>query len=541
MLDYSYDRYCADIDADGLEATWNRILRYVLDHGETEFLTAANFGLLYEAGLSRVNPSAKRRCGQFYTPSDVARVMAEWFDRIADGDVREVVCDVACGTGNLVLAYLDFIGRERATDLLLSGRVHLYDCDSLALSICVASILVRYGCFLQPCINVHPVDFLDSGVALPPRAKVLSNPPYGRIVAVPPTWRRTNVVTETHDLYAAFMEKILLEADGAVLVTPHSFIGGARFLPIRRLMSKSRVGGCATNGFVVSFDNIPTSVFGGARNHFLANENPVAVRAAITVVENRRNEGCGFRLSPLIRFRAAERERMFNCAVLESMLGAERQTVTKTNTRFAKVDNRLESVFSVWRQCSKVFGEMLSVREDAPYRLFVPTVCRYFTAATVRPLDRHGVHVLRFDDETSLDYAYCLFNSSFAYWFWCVYDGGITYPLSLLREMPIFLDRASAEDRAFFHDMRMKMSAMEGDCIVRKRNVGVQENVRFPTDCRDALNRRLLAVLMPSLGGGAQDAACLFDCLHANSTLSGKTLTLEKESENTPLTWRKEK
>ena len=165
---------------------------------------------------------------------------------------------------------------------------------------------------------------------------------------------------------------------------------------------------------------------------------------------------------------------------------------------------------------------MLSVREDAPHRLFMPTVCRYFTAATMRPLDRHGVHILRFGDETALDYAYCLLNSSFAYWFWRIYDGGITYPLSLLREMPIFLDRASAEDRAFFHEMRMKMSAMESDCIVRKRNVGVQENVRFPPGCRDALNRRLLAVLMPSFrDGGVQDAARVFDCVHANSTPFG--------------------
>lgn len=522
MFDYSYERYCADVDADGLEKTWNRIIRHVLDHGETDFLSVENFGPLYEAGLARMNPDDKRRCGQFYTPPDVARIMAEWFDRIADGDVCETVCDVACGTGSLILAYLDFIGRERATVLLLSGNVHLYDSDGLALSICVASILARYGRSLRPCVNAHRVDFMDSAVSLPSHAKVLSNPPYGRIAAIPPTWPQTEAVVGTRDLYAAFMEKILLSADGAVLITPHSFIGGTRFLPIRRLMSRPRSDGRRTNGFVVSFDNIPTSIFGGARSRFLANEKPIAVRAAITVVENRQTRGDGFRLSPLIRFRAAERRRTLTCAALESLLGTERQTVTETNPRFAQVGNNLESLFSVWRKCPQDFGEMLSVREDAPSRLFMPTVCRYFTAATMRPLDRHGVHVLRFDDETALDYAYCLLNSSFAYWFWRIYDGGITYPLSLLREMPVFLDRASAEDRAFFHEMRMKMSAMEGDCIVRKRNIGVQENVRFPPGCRDALNRRLLAVLMPSFrDGGVQDAARVFDCVHANSTPFG--------------------
>ncbi len=520
MLDYSYDRYCADVDADGLETTWNRIIRHVLDHGETDFLTVENFGPLYEAGLARVNPSAKRRRGQFYTPPDVARVMAEWFDRVVSASPCEAVCDVACGTGNLILAYLGFIGRERATALLASGRVHLYDSDALALAVCVASLLARYGRSLQPCVNAHHVDFMASDVALPPHAKVLSNPPYGRLAAIPSTWPQTEAVIRTHDLYAAFMEKILLDADGAVLVTPHSFIGGARFLPVRRLMSKPRSDGRATNGFVVSFDNIPTSVFGGARSRFLANEKPIAVRAAITVVENRPAEGSGFRLSPLIRFRAAERGRTLTCAALESMLGAERQTVTDWEPRFAQVDNRLEAVFSAWRQCPRIFGGLLSARGDAPHRLFMPTVCRYFTAATVRPLDRHGVHVLRFADETAFDYAYCLLNSSFAYWFWRIYDGGITYPLSLLREMPIFLDRASAEDRAFFHAMRLKMSAMEGDCIVRKRNVGVQENVRFPPDFRDALNRRLLAILLTSRADfcGAS-AARIFDCVHANSSL----------------------
>ena len=50
-----------------------------------------------------------------------------------------------------------------------------------------------------------------------------------------------------------------------------------------------------------------------------------------------------------------------------------------------------------------------------------------------------------------------MINSSFAYWWWRIYDGGITYPVSLLNAMPIPLNLLSADDEKFFKTTAEKL------------------------------------------------------------------------------------
>jgi len=129
-------------------------------------------------------------------------------------------------------------------------------------------------------------------------------------------------------------------------------------------------------------------------------------------------------------------------------------------------------------------------------------------------LNRKGSITLSFDDKEKYDYVYCLINSSFAYFHWRLYDGGITYPKNLLLDMPVFFSELSAADKDFFRRMREQMSAAANGFTVTKNNVGVQENIKFPKAYRDRLNEKLLAII------GAQQGIAVFDSVHSCSAFS---------------------
>ena len=110
-------------------------------------------------------------------------------------------------------------------------------------------------------------------------------------------------------------------------------------------------------------------------------------------------------------------------------------------------------------------------------------------------------------------YFYCLANSSFAYWHWRLYDGGITYSRGLIEALPVFYDICSDEDKAFFRRMEEEMTLREKEFIIKKNNVGVQENIKFPREFRDRINKRFLEIL------GRNENAEVFDILHSNKAL----------------------
>lgn len=503
---YGRERYLHDVAELGLSETWNRICRWTLANGDgaNPFLSVDGFGELYEEGLALRDKNGKKTAGQYYTPPDVADVMAEWFDGL-DG---ENVCDVGCGVGNLTLAYFRRIGNDRAKDVLKRGLLYLYDIDETALTICMTTVAVKYG---RECIDgMHAFlcDFLDGRVTLPKNCKVISNPPYAAVKDIPKEWLRTDVVESSKELYAAFLEKTLIQSRASVVITPYSFIGGAKFLPLRRVMN----GRC---GFVVSFDNVPGAIFSG-RKHGTFNSNlGNSVRAAITVAEGGKR-GKGFRFSPLIRFKGRERKELLTCGRLEAFVGRRRQTVTPARTMFAKCDRRLEHILEAWEGKSRMtLGNLVS--ENGAYSLYVPNSCRYFTTAVDVPLSRKGQMSLRFRDEDAFRYVMAMVNSSFAYWHWRLYDGGITYPSGLLMRMPVFMDSLSRDDLDFCRRIGREMMDAARSFVVVKANVGMQENVKFPQTYRDRLNRRLLDAL------GVDDDVSVFDIVHSNTALEVST------------------
>lgn len=503
---YSADDYLRDVREEGIEATWDSIIGLLGRHPDDmpPLLSTGNLGELYEMGLAETDKIAKKELGKYYTPADVAAVMSEWLDGI---DLPEVA-DVACGTGNLILAYLSRIGGERASDLLSGSHVWLYDADPLALRIAVAIIGTRYGREASAGIHAVAGDFLSAGTPLPAGCKVISNPPYYKIREFGGDWDVTPAMRQCKDLYGAFLEKIWRQSEGSVVICPYSFLGSSKFSLLREQME-------GRSGHVVSFDNIPGHVFTG-RKHGIFNTNKSnSVRAAIAVTHpagQGDGEDAGYRISPLIRFSTGERDRLMRAGTLEELLPDGAAEAGPLG--FPKCMPGLEGVLEAWQEsATETFGKVVSPRPTRERSLCVPTTCRYFLSGTARDLDRTGKRLWWLVDDTDFDYAYAMLNSSFAYWHWRLYDGGINYAVGLLQAMPSFSGIFRSDDglATRLREIVSEMVSREDDFLVYKLNAGAaQENVKFPIEYRDRLNR----ILLDALGQG-EVSERMFDRVHA--------------------------
>lgn len=496
---YNLETYQSDVLNKGLKQTWRDIIWYVLN-GEikNDFISWNHFAELYEIGLALRDKQAKKESGQYYTPDDVAMVMSDWFESL----VGDNVCDVACGTGKLILTYLDTIGERKAIELIRSGKLYLYDSDETALSICKTVLLLKYGKQLEPYIHAIHCDFLSKTINLPDNCKVISNPPYATVNVINSDWSKTNVATHTKELYSMFMEKIIKQSTSSVIITPYSFIGGSKFYSLRKIMNNY-------NGFIVAFDNVPGNIFCG-RKHGIFNTNTAnSVRATITVVENKR-EHKGFRVTPLIRFKNEERSKLLKTDVLETFINDKYQIVNEETPMYYKCSKELNDILDTWkRESSKCLGDYVS--QEAKNVISMPNTCRYFTTASNGLLHRNGQIILNVENEDVFNYLYCLINSSFAYWYWRLYDGGITYSRKLLLSMPVFYDKLSADDKVFFRNIATEMMGRSKQYSITKNNVGIQENIKFPKIYRNAINDRLLKIL-----GCEYVGYSIFDAIHKN-------------------------
>ncbi len=155
--DYNLEKYKNDIIEQGIESTWTQICNFVLQNPKnlSIFLHPKNFAELYEIGLALQDKNLKKQSGQYYTPKDVLIIMSTWLLH----QNGENICDVGCGTGNLILTYLELLGKNKTIKLIKEGRLHLYDFDKIALLICRTSIAFLYGTELFYHINSHHCDF----------------------------------------------------------------------------------------------------------------------------------------------------------------------------------------------------------------------------------------------------------------------------------------------------------------------------------------------------------------------------------------------
>lgn len=475
---YELGKYKKQIDDYGFETTWNALLAHRLANpADSELLEVANFGELYEIGLAHIDKDKKKKLGKYFTPDDVSRLMATWLSELSGSNV----CDVGCGSGNLILSYLDVIGEEAAIELIKGGNVYLYDVDELALRISAYSIGITYGLEYIRYINTYVGDFLDQDIMLPEDSKVISNPPYYKIDEFGDDWIMTDNIKKSKDFYSAIMEKVIKGSRSSVLITPYSFIGGGKFYPLRKFLNDY-------SGFIVSFDNVPGSIFSGKKHGIFNTNTANSVRAAITVSE-RVEDDRGYKVSSLVRFKNVERKRLLQGDVLEDVLPVNRQLVDDNNKTYYKVFKEHEGLFKLWRDSSnKTLGD-IRVKEETEFKIIMPNSCRYYTVGAIKDLDRNGKHELYFSNEEDMNLVYALINSSFVYWYWRMYDGGITYPVGLLNSVPIFFEILSEEDKAEINKIVDELKSVEKDYLVYKKNAGkAQENIKFPTFYRDRLN-----------------------------------------------------
>lgn len=479
--DYSKEQYISDLDRFPLEMIWGAILSFLRTNGETDFLKVDSLGDLYELGLSVKDKFSKKESGVYYTPKDVSDLMADFYmDFLVYG---ANICDVCAGTGNLIMSVLARMNPRQRTKYLKEGRIYLYDNDPLALKIAVNRIGFTYGYqYIYP-LHVITGDFLDTAVALPEHSVVISNPPYSRISNVQETWEQTPLMRASKEYYGVFMEKCIKQAQAFVFITPYSFIHGTKFFELRKLLND-------TCSHVFAFDNVPGNIFNGKKHGIFNSNNANATRAAITVSDMRKSDGV--MVTPMIRFLTAERSKILSRPLLEKLFeGNVYQRVSEENTLYFKCFPEYLDTFMKWRSFEQKFGDLLS-KEPTPHRLDMPTTCRYFTAATMRTLRRDGKYVLYFKSEDMKYYAYILLNSSFAYWYWRIYDGSISFTQSLLETMPVNFDTLDEDALYRIRNMGNSLARGEVSHMVFKKNASkIQQNVKFSDVQRDILNEML--------------------------------------------------
>ncbi len=500
MTKYLINDYIKDIDKKGLKKTWHTILsKTMAKEIDTELFNIDNYGELYEIGLEHENKIDKKEMGKYYTPKDVALVMSRWLEPLEG----ENICDVGCGVGNLILSYLEVIGKEKAYNLINNGNLYLYDMDDIALEICRYSIAMKYGKELLKRIKVKHCDFLSQKIRLPKESKVISNPPYYKITNFSDDWKITKVIIDSKELYSAFIEKIIKQSKSSVIITPYSFIGSGKFYSLRQIMNNY-------NGFVVSFDNVPGNIFNGRKYGIFNSNKGNSVRAAITVVENKKDVK-GFRFTPLIRFKTEERSRMLKNDYLYSLLNDRYQIITSKRRNYYKCHKDLLKVLDSWEALSEQkMGNII----DSKYgkEIYVPTTCRYFTVGSKKELIRDGKRIIHIPDDEKYNYVYCMLNSTFAYWYWRLYDGGINCPLTIINSIPIFYDKLTKFQKEEINKIAEEMQENENKYLVYKMNAGKsQENIKFPIEYRNRINKVFFDAL------GIKKDISIFNKVHSSS------------------------
>lgn len=478
LNNYTLENYIKDIDTNGLKSTWHTILSETLNNNfKSDIFNVDNYGELYEIGLEHVNKISKKEMGKYYTPKDVAVIMSNWLKPLKG----EKICDVGCGVGNLILNYLEVIEKDKAVELLNNKLIYIYDMDEVALEICKYSIAIKYGKEYLNKINAKCCDFLNRSIKLPKNSKVISNPPYYKISCIGENWDMTKILNDSKELYSVFMEKIISQSVASVIITPYSYIGSTKFYSLRKFMNNY-------NGFVVSFDNVPGNIFNG-RKHGIFNSNKGnSVRAAITVVENKDNIK-GFKFSPLIRFKTDERNRMLNNNYLYSLINDRYQQVSANKKAYYKCHIDLLNLLDKWELMSnEKMGNFID--SNGKYKIYVPTTCRYFTVGAKKNLSRDGKRIIKIRDKNKYNYVYCMLNSSFAYWYWRLYDGGINCPLTIINSIPVFYDILNKNQKDRIDKIAEEMQSKEQKYLVYKMNAGrQQENIKFPIKYRNEINK----------------------------------------------------
>ena len=438
-------------------------------HNPLDGLTIGEVGVCYEALMAMTDSTNRKAAGQYFTPDDAARFMAQRSEAFPEGTWM----DPCCGVGNLSWHLAD-VQEDPATfvrDLLV-----LVDIDKTALLSAVA--LIGADHLAQGDVEgLHALrdrakvrDFLGSA-ALPAHDYVIVNPPYAR--AVPKPGLKTQA---TREYFAYFLERVANQSKGFIAVTPASYLSAPKFRVLRRLLEDETRG-----GRVFVFDNVPDTLFRGYKFGSSNTSNTNFVRAAITVCSPADTQ---WQVTPIIRWRSANRPRIFGLA---PELLAPRQIGPAGE--WVKLPAGLEDVWQHLSTAPRVLKDLL-VSHETPHSLTVGLTPRYYISASYQDLERGSKATLYFSTEEDRDRAAVILNSSVPYMWWRGLDGGVTLPRRVLYGTPI---PEFTADETVIADLTRELRETEADSITTKLNAGlVNQNVKRAKDLVARLNEAVL-------------------------------------------------
>lgn len=425
-------------------------------------LTIGEVSVCYEALLSELDRDHRKSSGQFFTPDDAAKFMAQQSTSFGAG----VWLDPCCGVGNLAW---HLAGVQNEPSEFVRDHLVLIDRDETALKSAIALIAADYAAegdqegVRMLAEKAVPRDFL-ARPALPAHDFMILNPPYARA--------DEKVGYETarcRDLFAYFMERVAKTSHGYIAVTPASYLSAPKFQSLRDVIDRESGG-----GDVYVFDNVPDTLFRGYKFGSNNTSKTNFVRAAVTVCKPQPD---GWRVTPIIRWQAAARATMFEeCS---SLLAPRR---LGPHGEWAKLGPGLETVWDALLLEPRTIRDLVT-SETTEYTLDVGLTPRYYISATHRRLDRGSKATLFFRSAEDRDRAAVVLNSSVPYLWWRALDGGVTLPRRVLMSVPVpcieKLDPRLLE----------RLRASEEENLVIKLNAGREnENVKHPEELVQALN-----------------------------------------------------
>jgi tRNA1(Val) A37 N6-methylase TrmN6 len=431
-----------------------------------ENIDIVEIGTLYEYSLAAENYGDKKQNGQYFTPKDISKLLANYSKRFSEGKWY----DPCCGVGNLSWFLVNIQNNKES---FLKNNLVLSDKDTLALLIARVFFTLSFqnkdtDLFNTIKDNFVEFDFLSVSQnelfntldKIPNHDYVIVNPPYCNIHED----NRFETAKST-DLYAYFLENIIKTSKGFISITPQSFTNAGKFYSLRSLLLKKYA-----DLTIYCFDNVPDSIFKGVKFGSTNTNHANSVRAAIMIAGSNVK---GHKITSLLRWQTAERAKMLD------NLDVFLSDVTLTTKFFPKVSRFFEDYYNSLN-LHKTLSRILS-SQPSKYALYVPSSPRYFISALKKPVKRASIKTLYFNNEQDLNKAYILINSSHTYWWWRVKDGGMTLSQETLDSIPII-------DFVPDKNLISALEQSEQENKVYKLNAGsYQENIKHPIELIDKI------------------------------------------------------
>ena len=234
-----------------------------LDFGRNRAEGDDLLGDAYEYLMRHFATESGKSKGQFYTPAEVSRVMAQVIDLGSARDARQSICDPTCGSGSLLLKVHDEAKSRTGLDLALYGQ----EMDN------ATSALARMNMVLHDCPTAEI--FRDNTLANPHFLHKGALQTFDFQVANPPfsTKAWSNGLDPLNDLYGRFEFGVPPAKNGDyafllhILKTLKSTGKGAVILPHGVLFRGGAEGGIRRNivrqGFIKGIVGLPANLFYG--------------------------------------------------------------------------------------------------------------------------------------------------------------------------------------------------------------------------------------------------------------------------------------